>query len=80
MRVDIKVKPNAKSTRVEPLEGGVLLVSVTAPPVDGKANEAVIRAVAEYYGTPVRNVRICRGASGRKKTLEIVEPQGPSKG
>lgn len=73
MRVDIKVKPNARNTRVEPLEDGGLLVSVKAPPVDGKANEAVIRAIAEYYGTPVKNVKILRGASGRKKTIEIAE-------
>lgn len=74
MRVDVKVKPNAKSTCVEVQEDGSLVVAVNAPPVDGKANEAVIRAVAEHFGVPRSRVEIIRGATARKKTLEIREP------
>ena len=74
MRIEVKVKPNARAARVESQADGSLLVSVNAPPVDGKANEAVIRAVAEHFGVPRSCVEIARGASGRKKLLEIREP------
>ncbi|MCC6263588.1 MAG: DUF167 domain-containing protein [Bryobacterales bacterium] len=74
MRIEVKVKPNARATRVEPREDGSLLVSVNAPPADGKANEAVLRAVAEHFDVPRSRVEIIRGASGRNKTLEIREP------
>jgi uncharacterized protein (TIGR00251 family) len=73
MRVDVKVKPNARTNRVEVQADGSLLVSVNAPPVDGKANEAVIRAVADHFRVPRSRVEILRGTSGRKKTLEIRE-------
>ena len=73
MRIEVKVRPNARATRVETQADGSLLVSVNAPPVDGKANDGVIRAVAEYFGVPRSHVEIARGASGRKKVLEIRE-------
>jgi uncharacterized protein (TIGR00251 family) len=71
VRVPVKVKPNAKTERVEVQPDGSLLVSVKAPPVDGKANEAVVRAVATHFGVPRASVEIARGASGRLKVLEI---------
>ncbi|MDZ7638651.1 MAG: DUF167 domain-containing protein [Bryobacterales bacterium] len=74
MRVDVKVKPNAKADCVELQPDGSLLVSVKAPPVDGKANEAVLRAVAGHFGVARSRVEIVRGASGRRKTLQFPDP------
>ena len=73
MRIEVKVKPNARTNRVEAQADGSLLVTVNAPPVDGKANEAVLRAVAEHFGVPRSRVELARGASSRKKILEIRE-------
>jgi uncharacterized protein (TIGR00251 family) len=71
VRVPVKVKPNAKTERVEVQPDGTLLVCVKAPPVDGKANEAVVRAVAAHFDVPRSSVEIVRGGSGRQKLLEV---------
>lgn len=49
----------------------MLKVRLTAPPVDGAANEALIALLAERLGLPKRSISIVRGATGRQKTVEI---------
>jgi len=49
----------------------VLVVAVAAPAVDGKANEAVRRAVADAFGVRVRDVTVVSGERSRDKVLEI---------
>ncbi len=46
---------------------------LTAPPVDGAANEALVELLAEQLGLPKRHISIIRGATGRQKTVEIIE-------
>jgi uncharacterized protein (TIGR00251 family) len=69
--VDVIVQPRASRAGVGPAVGDRLRVSVTAPPVDGKANAAVIEAVAEAFGVRRADVTILRGATGRRKTLRV---------
>jgi hypothetical protein len=69
--VDIAVKPRSAREGVGPVHGDRLVVAVNAPPVDGKANEAVIRVLAEAFGVPRSAVTIVRGETGRKKTVRI---------
>jgi uncharacterized protein (TIGR00251 family) len=69
--VDVLVQPRASRAGVGPVAGDRLRVSVTAPPVDGKANAAVIQAVAEAFGVRRAAVSIVRGETGRRKTLHI---------
>lgn len=52
-------------------EQGVLKARLTAPPVDGAANEALIALLAERLGLPKRDIRIVHGATSRRKTVEI---------
>ena len=72
MRISIRVKPNARRNEVEDLGGGKYRVSVTAPPVDGKANEKVVEVLAEYFKKPKRAVTILRRESGKEKIVEIL--------
>jgi uncharacterized protein (TIGR00251 family) len=51
--------------------GDRLKISVNAPPVDGKANEAVIRVLAQTLSVPKANIEILRGETGRRKTVRI---------
>ena len=69
--VDVLVQPRASRAGVGPLVGERLRVSVTAPPVDGKANAAVIEAVAAAFGVRRAAVTIVRGETGRRKTVRI---------
>jgi uncharacterized protein len=71
MRIPVTVVPRARRTSVEPLEGGGLRVAVTAPPHEGRANQAVIEALAEYFRVPRSNVRIVLGRTARRKIVEI---------
>ena len=70
-RIDILVVPRSSRTAVGPLVGGRLRVAVTAPPVDGKANAAVIDAVAKAFGVRRSAVTIAHGELGRRKTLLV---------
>jgi hypothetical protein len=63
------VIPRAGRTVVGGTRDGALVVRVTAPPVEGAANDAVVRAVADALGVPPRDVAIERGAAGRRKLL-----------
>jgi len=69
--VDVLVQPRASRAGIGPAVGDRLRVSVTAPPVDGKANAAVIEAVADAFGVRRADVTIVRGETGRRKTLRI---------
>ena len=65
------VVANARRASVEPLEGGGLRVTVTAPPHEGQANQAVIKTLAEYFRVPRSRVRILLGRTARRKVVEI---------
>ncbi|WP_088284632.1 DUF167 domain-containing protein [Ideonella sp. A 288] len=69
--LDLSVVPNARHTGVDGLHDGALRVRLSAPPVDGKANEMVCDWVAGELGCPKRAVRLLRGPASRRKQLEI---------
>jgi uncharacterized protein (TIGR00251 family) len=73
VRVTIHVKPGSARTAVGGRhgDGDVLVVTVTARAVDGKATEAAIRAVAEAFGVRRRDVSLVMGATSRDKVVEI---------
>lgn len=70
--VDIVVKPRSSREGVGPVQADRLVVAVNAPPVDGKANLAVVRVLAETLGVSRSSVTIVRGETGRKKTVRMV--------
>ncbi len=71
MRIAVKVIPRSSKNSIE-WEQGNLKVRLTAPPVDGLANEALIALLAERLALPKRAITIVRGATSRQKTVEIV--------
>ena len=72
MRVQLKVTPNSKKEEVRG-KGDLLLVKVKEPPKEGKANAAVIRAVAKHLGVSPSSVRIVRGHTSGSKVVEITK-------
>ena len=72
MKISVRVKPNARKNEVKQLDGNSFLVSVSVPPVEGKANEKLIDLLSEYFGKPKRAITILRGGSSRNKTVEIL--------
>ncbi|MBM3331939.1 DUF167 domain-containing protein [candidate division WOR-3 bacterium] len=78
MRLRIRVKPGAREEKVSREPDGSLLVSVTARAQEGKANEAVVKAVASFLRIPKSQVRIRSGLASRAKLLEVPDPPGPT--
>jgi uncharacterized protein (TIGR00251 family) len=68
--VDLRVQPRARRTALE-IAGGTLKAAVTAPPEDGKANDAVIALLAETWRLPKSSFDIVKGASSRTKTVSV---------
>lgn len=69
-RYSVKVVPNAKKRKIVE-EPGRLKVYLTAPAVDGKANEALIEFLAEHFGKKKRDITIIRGKISREKVVEV---------
>lgn len=69
--LSVKVKPGARVSSLTAQADGSWLAQVAAPPVDGAANDALIRLVAEHFGVRRAQVRIKSGASSRHKRIEI---------
>jgi uncharacterized protein (TIGR00251 family) len=70
-RIEVQVKPNAKVESLEAQPDGTWIARIKAPPVDGRANEALIALVAKHFKVPKAQVSIRSGASGRRKFLVI---------
>ena len=67
----VKVHPRAKRERISAVVGDALKVELTAPPIDGRANEACIRFLAEFLKVPRSSITIAAGASGRNKVIRV---------
>ncbi len=67
----VRVIPRARQDRLEGWRDDRLHVRTTAPPVGGRANDAVCRLIADALGIAVSRVRVIRGAHGREKTVQI---------
>jgi uncharacterized protein (TIGR00251 family) len=73
----VRVIPRASRTGLAGIRDGRLLVRLTAPPVEGAANQALVRALATAFDIPRRAVRIVSGEHARQKSvlLEGVTPE-----
>src|SRR6185436_1046101 len=72
VRLALRVQPGAKRTAlVARLAGGEWKVAVAAPPVDGRANDAVVELMSDLLGVKRSQVTLVRGASARSKVVEV---------
>jgi hypothetical protein len=67
----LHAQPGARKSAVAGLHGDALKVRIAAPPVDGKANEALIAFVAKLFDVPRKQVRLLTGDTSRHKRLEV---------
>ena len=71
MILDLYVQPGAKRSEFAGQHGERVKLRLAAPPVEGKANAALIEFLAEYFGVPRRNVTIVSGLKSRSKRVAI---------
>ncbi len=69
MIINIKAKPNSNENKVEKIDDLNFVVSVKDPPVQGRANRAIIKLLSEYFHTP--NIRIVSGHISRNKIIAV---------
>ncbi len=69
--VSVRVHPGARENAVSGVHAGAVKISLTTPPVDGRANEALIAFVAELLRLPRGRVNLVSGAASRSKVLRI---------
>ncbi len=67
----LHIQPGAKKTEFAGLHGDALKIRLAAPPVDGKANEALIRFIADTLGLPKSAVSLKSGQTSRHKVQEV---------
>ena len=70
----VAVTPNSRRTRVDGLHDGALRLRVAAPPLEGRANDELVAWLAHELRVPRRSVRVARGATARRKGIEIDAP------
>jgi uncharacterized protein (TIGR00251 family) len=70
-RIQVRVQPRARKDEVASERNGRLVVRITAPPVDGKANAALRKLLAKRLGVPASAVTVVRGEASRDKLVEV---------
>ena len=69
--LSVRLQPRARRDEVVGERGGAVVIRVTAPPVDGKANEALCRLIAKAAGVPPSRVSVVRGHTARDKVVRV---------
>lgn len=67
----LHVQPGAKQTTVAGLHGDALKIRLAAPPIEGRANEALLRFIADSFKVPLRDVELKQGGQSRHKRVEV---------
>jgi len=67
----VRVQPRASREAIGPAREGALLVRLTAPPVEGQANDALVRLLGRVFGVAPSRVTVVRGAGGREKRVHV---------
>ena len=71
MKVSVIVHPNSKKTRIEKDLMGMLHVYVNAPPLEGKANKAVVEALANFFKNKKNEIILMSGTKSKNKIFEV---------
>ncbi|MDP3052455.1 MAG: DUF167 domain-containing protein [bacterium] len=72
MKIFVKAKPKAKEEKIQKIDDTHYSVFVKEPPIQGKANRAIIKALAEYFKVSPFQVNIVSGHTSREKIIEIL--------
>jgi uncharacterized protein (TIGR00251 family) len=71
LRITLHVQPRASRTEVAGVHGDALRIRVAAPPVEGEANQELLRFLAKKLRLPKSDLKLIHGESGRTKIIEI---------
>ena len=69
--IRVRVLPRTSKNQIVGVDGGVFKVKLTAPPVEGKANKALVSFLAKKLGLPKRDIEIVSGEHSREKSIRV---------
>lgn len=69
--IRVRVLPRTSKNQIVGVDGGVFKVKLTAPPVEGKANKALVQFLAKKLGLPKRDIEIVSGEHSREKSIRV---------
>ncbi len=72
MKITVKAKPGARAEKIEKIDEENFIVAVTEPPVQGRANAAIAKVLANYFQVPAARVRLVSGFTSRQKLFEVM--------
>lgn len=78
LTLTLHIQPGAKRSEIAGLHGDALKIRIAAPPVDGAANAALVDFLKKAFAVPAAQVVVKRGASGRRKVVEISGSRVPA--
>ncbi len=70
--LEVQVQPRSSRNQVVGEQDGRLKIKLTAPPVEGEANQALVNFLAQLLQIPKKNVKLLKGESSRHKLIEII--------
>ncbi|HWU45089.1 MAG TPA: DUF167 domain-containing protein [Bdellovibrio sp.] len=71
VRLHLFIQPKSSKNEIVGPHNGLLKIKITAPPIDGRANEGLIEFLSDFFDLPKRNIILVRGETGRNKTVEL---------
>ena len=71
--LNLHVQPGAKSSAISGLHGDALKIRLAAPPVEGRANKALMKFLAELFAVPLRDIKLLRGQQSRHKVVQVTD-------
>lgn len=71
LSLTLHVQPGAKRTEISGLHGEALKIRLAAPPIEGRANEALLRFIADTFDVPLRQVELKQGGQSRYKVVRV---------
>ena len=69
--LNLHVQPGAKHNEIVGLHGDALKIKLASPPIDGRANEALLKYIATLFNVPLRQVLLKQGSKSRRKVVVI---------
>ena len=72
--LDLHIQPGARKSEVVGLHGDALKLRIASPPVEGRANAALIAFLAEVLHIPRQSLAVVKGATSRRKTVRVAHP------
>lgn len=71
VRLHLFIQPKSSKNEVVGPHNGEIKIKLTAPPVDGKANQCLIEFLADLFDIPKRDIILLKGETGRHKVVEL---------